>query len=110
MHPAAYCIMVHSRHGDRLSSDPQPARPGRKVSAAAKRNSGWQAATFYLRPETRLRLQQTVVLLKHGGSSDIQDQSDLIEAALQQVLPGLEREAYAAVDRKRQESEGLRIT
>jgi hypothetical protein len=78
---------------------------GRKPSATAKRSSGWVAATFYLRPETRYRLQQVALQAKLADMDGLQDQSDLIEAALQQFLSGAEAVTRAAVTKKQTEWE-----
>jgi hypothetical protein len=83
---------------------PGPPHPtGRRPSPSAKRNSGWVAATFYVRPETRYRLQQVALQAKLADMDGLQDQSDLVEAALQQFLPGAEAVTRAAVARKQTE-------
>jgi len=70
-----------------------------KRASAAKRNSGWVAATFYMLPETRYRLRQVVLQAQLAGMDGVQDQSDLIDAALQHFLPEVEATARAAVAR-----------
>jgi hypothetical protein len=76
---------------------------GRRPSSSAKRNNGWVAATFYVRPETRYRLQQVALQAKLADTDGLQDQSDLVEAALQQFLPKAETVTRAAVAKKQTE-------
>jgi len=70
-----------------------------KRASTAKGSNGWVPVTFYMLPETRYRLRQVVLQAQLAGMDGVQDQSDLIDAALQHFLPEVEATARAAVAR-----------
>ncbi|MCT4364777.1 hypothetical protein FB106_12019 [Synechococcus sp. Ace-Pa] len=67
-----------------IPSQPQ-AKPGRKPNATSKRQ-GWKAATFYVRPETKARLERLLMERKLAGAAGAADQSEAVEEALQTWL------------------------
>jgi hypothetical protein len=58
--------------------------PGRKPSSASKR-TGWKACTFYVQPETAVRLKRYVLQCQLEGRG-VADQSEAVDAALRQWL------------------------
>ena len=75
-------------------ASPPPAdrsKPGRKTSATSKRQ-GWKACTFYLRPETKARLERVLLARKLADAGGAMDQSEAVEEALQAWLEQAERQ------------------
>lgn len=72
---------------------PESARrpPGRKPSSDSKR-SGWLARTFYLQPETAVRLKRYVLQCQLEGRG-VADQSEAVDEALRQWLDQVEGKA-----------------
>lgn len=62
--------------------------PGRKPSSDSKR-TGWKACTFYLQPETAVRLKRYVLQCQLEGRG-VADQSEAVDAALRQWLDQVE--------------------
>lgn len=62
--------------------------PGRKPSSNSKR-TGWKACTFYLQPETAVRLKRYVLQCQLEGRG-VADQSEAVDAALRQWLDRVE--------------------
>ncbi len=67
-----------------------PRKPGPAPSRQSKRQ-GWKACTFYLRPETKARLERVLLERKLDGAPGAADQSEAIEEALQSWLAKAER-------------------
>lgn len=57
-------------------------RPTPAPSKASKRQT-WKVATFYMRPETKARLERVLLERKLSGGTGAVDQSEAIEEALQ---------------------------
>lgn len=65
---------------------------GRPIDPKSKKSMGWVSGSFYLKPETRLRLQNVVMRAKLAGLDGPLDQSEAIEAALSVYLDQIEAE------------------
>lgn len=74
---------------EQAAAEPSAARPGRKPSADSKRTE-WLARTFYVRPETALRLKRHVMRCQLEGRG-VADQSEAVDQALQAWLDQVER-------------------
>jgi len=61
---------------------------GRPPSPNSKRSMGWKSTTVYLRPETRLELQQAagIIQLADPAGDWPRDQSEIVELALVEWL------------------------
>lgn len=66
------------------AADPARRPPGRKPSADSKR-TGWLARTFYVQPETAIRLKRYVLQCQLQGRG-VADQSEAVDEALRQWL------------------------
>lgn len=62
--------------------------PGRKPSSDSKR-TGWKACTFYLQPETAVRLKRYVLQCQLEGRG-VADQSEAVDEALRLWLDRVE--------------------
>jgi hypothetical protein len=61
---------------------------GRPPSPTSKRSMGWRSTTVYLRPETRLELQQAagIIQLADPAGDWPRDQSEIVEQAVAEWL------------------------
>jgi hypothetical protein len=73
------------------AADPARRPPGRKPSADSKR-TGWLARTFYVQPETAIRLKRYVLQCQLQGRG-VADQSEAVDEALRQWLDRVESNA-----------------
>ena len=78
---------------------PKSKKTGRPPSPKSKRQQEWVSLSVLIKPETRARLQQVVALGKGFGIEKAQDQSDIVETALQCYLPQVEHSYRMAVYR-----------
>lgn len=73
------------------AADPARRPPGRAASSSSKRN-GWKACTFYVQPETAVRLKRYVLRCQLEGRG-VADQSEAVDEALRQWLDQVEAQS-----------------
>lgn len=86
--------LLKQRHAKETAAEPESKAERRTApppSKTSKRQS-WKVATFYMRPETKARLERVLLERKLTGGSGAADQSEAIEEALQAWLERQEGE------------------
>ena len=87
--------LLKQRQAKDAAAEPEapstPRKPSPMASGQSKRQ-GWKACTFYLRPETKARLERVLLERKLNGADGASDQSEAMEEALQAWLKTAEQQ------------------
>jgi hypothetical protein len=86
--------LLKQRQAKEAAAEPEPTpRKATPTSTKQSKRQGWKACTFYLKPETKARLERVLLERKLNGTPGAVDQSEAIEEALQAWLAKAEQKA-----------------